>query len=311
VAQQMYSCPNCHLLVALADRFCSNCGTPLTGQQGMEQQYGYSGQQKRKQGKTWVIVLGSVFAFMVLVGVIVGVSVEKPVSSSSPQTRNQAFPQNGAAIAQESGVLVDLPSFANLINKVEQSVVSINTENVVSRRFVQRTVQGAGSGWVIDESGIIVTNNHVIEGAKSIIVQTIDGKTYTPQTVKADPATDIAIIRINAGKLPALKVGDATKLRVGDWVLAVGNPLGMGISAKQGIISRLGVSIPLSPNETYSNLIETNAAINPGDSGGPLVNLAGEVVGITSLKLSTAGVEGMGYAIDIRDAMPVIQKLSE
>jgi serine protease Do len=85
----------------------------------------------------------------------------------------------------------------------------------------------------------------------------------------------------------------------------------MGISAKQGIISRLGVSIPLSPNETYSNLIETNAAINPGDSGGPLVNLAGEVVGITSLKLSTAGVEGMGYAIDIRDAMPVIQKLSE
>ena len=111
--------------------------------------------------------------------------------------------------------------------------------------------------------------------------------------------------------MPALKVGDTSQLRVGDWVVAVGNALGLGISVKDGIVSRLGVNVQMSSSEIYSNLIETNAAINPGNSGGPLVNLSGEVVGITSLKLSTAGVEGMGYAINIADALPVIQKLSQ
>jgi serine protease Do len=206
--------------------------------------------------------------------------------------------------------LVALPSFADLTDIVKQSVVAVNTEIVVSSRFIQGTVQGAGSGWVIDESGIIVTNNHVVEGAQSITVQLPDGTTYTPVSVNTDPATDLAILKINAGKLPALKVGDVSKLRVGDWVVAVGNALGMGISVKDGIVSRLGVNVQVSSTEMYSNLIETNAAINPGNSGGPLVNLTGEVVGITSLKLATAGVEGMGYAINIGDALPVIQNLS-
>jgi len=207
--------------------------------------------------------------------------------------------------------LVTLPSFADLTDTVKHSVVAIDTETVVSRRYIQRTVQGAGSGWIIDESGIIVTNNHVIEGAQTITVELENGKTYTPVSIKTDPNSDIAILKINAGKLPALKVGDASKLRVGDWVVAVGNALGMGISVKDGIVSRLGVSIEISPSETYSNLIETNAAINPGNSGGPLVNLSGEVIGITSLKLAIGGVEGMGYAINIDDALPVIQRLSK
>ncbi len=232
--------------------------------------------------------------------------------SSNPQTPTQPPPQSSGPIPpQQSGVLVALPSFADLTDLVKQSVVAVNTETIVRSRFIQGTVQGAGSGWVIDESGIIVTNNHVIEGAQSITVQLQDGTIYTPVSIKADPTTDLAILKINAGKLPALKVGDVSKLRVGDWVVAVGNALGMGISVKDGIVSRLGVSVQMSQTETYSNLIETNAAINPGNSGGPLVNLAGEVIGITSLKLSTAGVEGMGYAINIADALPVIQKLSK
>ncbi len=226
------------------------------------------------------------------------------------QISNPSLQQSTTPIPEQSRALVALPSFADLTDKVQPSVVAVNTETVVRSRFIQRTVQGAGSGWVLDESGIIVTNNHVIEGARSITVQFSDGKTYTPVGVKADPITDLAILKINAGKLPALKVGDSSKLRVGDWVVAVGNALGMGIGVKNGIVSRLGVSVQMSQTETYNNLIETNAAINPGNSGGPLVNLAGEVVGITSLKLSTAGVEGMGYAINIRDAMPVIQRLS-
>jgi serine protease Do len=238
------------------------------------------------------------------------VSIQPPPQSSNPTT-TQSPPQAGASVPKQSGVLVALPSFADLTDLVKQSVVAVNTETVVRSRFIRGTVQGAGSGWVFDESGIIVTNNHVIEGARSITVQLQDGTTYTPVSINADPATDLAILKINAGKLPALKVGDVSKLRVGDWVVAVGNALGMGISVKDGIVSRLGVSIQVSPTETYSNLIETNAAINPGNSGGPLVNLAGEVMGITSLKLSTAGVEGMGYAINIADALPVIQKLSK
>jgi serine protease Do len=230
-----------------------------------------------------------------------------------PSTRSEIQPAaaSSAPATPQSVALVVLPSFANLTDTVKHSVVAIDTETVVTRRYIQRTVQGAGSGWIIDESGIIVTNNHVIEGAQTITVELENGKTYTPVSVKTDPASDIAILKINAGKLPALKIGDASKLRVGDWVVAAGNALGMGISVKDGIVSRLGVSIQISPDETYSNLIETNAAINPGNSGGPLVNLAGEVIGITSLKLAIGGVEGMGYAINIEDALPVIQRLSK
>jgi serine protease Do len=227
------------------------------------------------------------------------------------QTAIQPPDQSSTPVTQPSVTLATLPSFADLTDTVKHSVVAIDTETVVTRRYIQRTVQGAGSGWIIDESGIIVTNNHVIEGAKTISVELENGKTYTPVSIKTDPNSDLAILKINAGKLPALKVGDASKLRVGDWVVAVGNALGMGISVKDGIVSRLGVSIEVSPSETYSNLIETNAAINPGNSGGPLVNLSGEVIGITSLKLAIGGVEGMGYAINIEDALPVIQRLSK
>ena len=205
--------------------------------------------------------------------------------------------------------LVTLPSFTGLINAVSPSVVSVDTEMVVKNRYTQRIAQGAGSGWIFDESGIVVTNAHVIDGAKSISIETKDGKVYTPVSIKIDPSMDIAIMKINAsGKLPALKIGDASGLKTGDWVVVVGNPLGMGISVKHGIVSRLGVGISVN-SETYSNLIETDAPINPGNSGGPMTNLAGEVVGIASLKLSTSGVEGMGYAISMTDALPVIQRL--
>ena len=225
-------------------------------------------------------------------------------------TSSQPPIQNTAAATTSSESQYGLPSFADLTGLVKQSVVAVNTESVVRNRYVQRSVQGAGSGWVFDSSGIIVTNNHVVAGAKTITVQLMDGRTFTPVSVKTDPTTDLAVLKINAGQLPALKTGDTSKLRVGDWVLAVGNALGMGIGVKNGIVSRVGVNIQSSATENYSNLIETNAAINPGNSGGPLINLSGEVVGITSLKLSTSGVEGMGYAININDALPVIQRLA-
>jgi S1-C subfamily serine protease len=120
---------------------------------------------------------------------------------------------------------------------------------------------------------------------------------------------DLAILKINAQDLPALRIGDSSKLQVGEWVAAIGNSLGLGISATTGIVSALGVSLSVSPGETLRDLIQTDAAINPGNSGGPLVNLRGEVVGINSVKVAQVGVEGMGYAISVNEAMQVIEQL--
>jgi len=205
-----------------------------------------------------------------------------------------------------------LPSIADVVALVKPSVVAINTA-VTSFDFFNRpfTQQGAGSGWIIDENGIILTNNHVIEGASTITATMNDGNTYDVDisTVFTDPLNDLAIFKIDAQNLPALTIGNSTKLRVGDWVVAIGNSLGLGISAKQGIVSRQEVAIPVSQGQTLYNLIETSAAINPGNSGGPLVNLAGEVIGITSAKIATVGVEGMGYAISTETAIPIIEEL--
>jgi len=205
-----------------------------------------------------------------------------------------------------------LPSIADVVAKVKPSVVAINTEVVTFDIFNRpRTQQGAGSGWVVRGDGVIITNNHVVEGAKSITVTLDDGRTFPVdmKMVATDPVEDLAVLKIGVGNLPAVTVGDSLKLRVGDWVVAIGNSLGLGITAKEGIISRLKVSITVSAQETLYNLLETSAAINPGNSGGPLVNMAGEVIGITSAKISAAGVEGMGYAIPSQEALPIIQQL--
>ncbi|HJX12559.1 MAG TPA: trypsin-like peptidase domain-containing protein [Dehalococcoidales bacterium] len=205
-----------------------------------------------------------------------------------------------------------LPSIADAVALVKPSVVAINTQ-VVSYDFFNRpfTQEGAGSGWIIDSDGLIVTNNHVVEGARTITVTTDDGSSYTANIDAAatDPLNDLAILKIDAHDLPALKRGDTSRLRVGDWVIAIGNALGQGIRATEGIVSRKDVSLPVSQGQTLYDLIETSAAINPGNSGGPLVNLAGEVIGITSAKVADIGVEGMGYAISINTATPIIQEL--
>ncbi|MBA7700108.1 putative serine protease HhoB [subsurface metagenome] len=202
-----------------------------------------------------------------------------------------------------------LPSIADVVALVKPSVVAINTEvvtyDIFNRPFTQ---EGAGSGWIIDESGIIVTNNHVVEGAESITVTLSDGRTFPTEACRTDPLSDLAVVRIDVQNLPATSIGDPAQLRVGDWVVAIGNALGLGISAKEGIVSRLGVSIPVS-GQTLGNLIETSAAINPGNSGGPLVNMKGEVIGITSIKIATVEVEGIGYAISTETAVPIIEEL--
>jgi len=205
-----------------------------------------------------------------------------------------------------------LPSIADVVALVKPSVVVITTE-VVTLDFFNRpfTQQGAGSGWILDANGIVVTNNHVIEGASAITVTMDDGRTFSVDTnsVFTDRLNDLAILKIDARNLPALRIGDSSKLRIGEWVVAIGNALGQGIRATEGIVSRQNVSIPVGPGQTLDNLVETSAAINPGNSGGPLVNMAGEVIGITSVKLIDVQIEGVGYAISTETAIPIIEQL--
>jgi serine protease Do len=205
-----------------------------------------------------------------------------------------------------------LPSIADVVAEVYPSVVAINTEVVTLDIFrTPLTQKGAGSGWIIDKDGIIVTNNHVVEGAKKVAVELSDGRTFEvdPKNIHTDPFTDLAVIKIDATDLPAASVGDSTNLRVGDWVVALGNPLGEGIRAKEGTVSGLKVSLDVEQGQTLDDLIETSAAINPGNSGGPLVNMKAEVIGITSAKVAAVGVEGLGYAISTKTAIPIIEQL--
>ena len=193
----------------------------------------------------------------------------------------------------------------DVFEKVHPAVVNIAT-TTLGMNFWMEIIprQGQGSGFVIDNHGYIMTNNHVVEGASVITVTMDDGTTYDVDndSVSTDSLSDLAVLKINAQNLPALMIGDPSKMRVGDWVVAIGNALGQGIRATNGIVSRQKASIPVSPGQTLYDLIETNAAINPGNSGGPLVNMAGEVIGITSAKIATVGVEGMGYAISAETA---------
>lgn len=205
-----------------------------------------------------------------------------------------------------------LPSIADVVAKVKPSVVAINISIPGYDPFTgSSTKTGAGSGWIIRKDGIIVTNNHVLESAESIAVTLDDGRAFQVdlQTVATDPLTDLAILKIDAKNLLAVAVGDSRQLRLGDWVVAIGNSLDLGVSPSAGIVRSLRASVPVSAGQTLYNLIGTTAPINPGNSGGPLVNMAGEVVGITSAKISASGVEGMGYAISSQDAMPIIQQL--
>ena len=204
-----------------------------------------------------------------------------------------------------------LPDFVPVVAKVKPTVVAITTEVVTSDIFSSHTQEGAGSGWIVDKDGYIVTNNHVIEGAKSITVTLTDDTTFLAGVVGTDAFTDLAVLKVDATNLATADIGDSSELRIGEWVLAIGNALGMGITAKQGIVSRLGVSIPVSAGETLVDLIETSAAVNPGNSGGPLVNMTGEVIGITTTKLAAIGVEGLGYAISTNTARPIIEELAQ
>jgi serine protease Do len=230
-----------------------------------------------------------------------------PTSSSEYANPDWTFPSEGSEGSQAAQPLPDITS---VVSEAMPSVVSVTTETVVRDIFNREYTQpAAGSGVIIDDKqGYIVTNYHVVQNAKSVQIELADGRTFPAIIVGKDDLTDLAVLQVEATDLTCARLGDSSQLAIGDWVVAIGNALGEGISATEGIVSRLNVSVAVQGN-TILDLIQTTAAINPGNSGGPLVNMAGEVIGTTSIKIAAVGVEGMGYAISINNAKPIIQEL--
>lgn len=205
------------------------------------------------------------------------------------------------------------PSFADQAEKLTPSVVNISsfsqseTENGEGNTPLSESL---GSGFIIDGNGYIITNNHVVDKAESISVTLSDNTKTEARVIGKDPKTDLALIKIETKRpLNAVKFGDSDKIRVGDWVLAIGNPFGLGSSVTAGIVSAKSRDIESGP---YDSFIQTDASINQGNSGGPMFNLQGEVIGISSAIFSTTGAsQGVGFAIPANLAGWVISQLKE
>ena len=198
--------------------------------------------------------------------------------------------------------------------KVGPTVVGITNKALVRDYFnrTQLVEKGSGSGVIYSKDGLIVTNNHVVAGAQEIVVSLSNGKTYTGKVLGTDPTTDLAVVKIQADEdLPVAEFGDSDTLMVGEPAIAIGNPLGMEFrgTVTAGVISALNRTIDLG--EQRFRLIQTDAAINPGNSGGALANADGQVIGINSAKIVVSGVEGIGFAIPINEAKPIIKQLAE
>lgn len=202
-------------------------------------------------------------------------------------------------------------AISNVVSAVENSVVEIVTEEVVTNSFYGQYVnQGAGSGVIISNDGYIVTCAHVVDGASTVTVTLKDKTVYDAKIIGSDSRTDIALIKIEATDLTVAVIGDSDSLVVGEPAIAIGNPLGeLGGTVTDGIISALERAVEI--DGTSYTLLQTNAAINPGNSGGALFDINGELIGIINAKQAGETIEGLGFAIPINSAMEVVEQLKE
>ena len=226
-----------------------------------------------------------------------------------------------------------LPSLAPLVDSVKEAVVNVEVQSRAGPRFSmgedfgdeffdrffgrggrgnrrgsEQLRQGAGSGFIIDPKGLLLTNNHVVQDAVNIRVKLNDGRAFEGKTVGRDPLTDVALVRLTGSglNLPAVRLGDSDAMRVGDWVVAIGNPFGLASSVSAGIISATSRNIGATP---YDDFLQTDAAINPGNSGGPLFNLKGEVIGINTAIVG--GGTGIGFAVPSNIAKALLPQLEK
>jgi serine protease Do len=230
-------------------------------------------------------------------------SVVNISASTTVETRGRTMPQLPPGTPFE-----DL--FEEFFNRRGQGNRGGGAEENNTPRPQQRRGSSLGSGFVIDASGIVITNSHVIGDANEIFVGFNDGTKLKAEIVGKDTKIDLAVLRVKSEKpLKAVPFGDSEAMRPGDWVMAIGNPFGLGGSVSAGIVSARGRNIESGP---YDNYIQTDAAINKGNSGGPLFNMKGEVIGINTAILSpTGGSVGIGFAVPSANALPIINQLRE
>ncbi|MDB5984616.1 MAG: peptidase chymotrypsin:PDZ/DHR/GLGF [Pseudomonas sp.] len=227
------------------------------------------------------------------------------VEQASPAVVNISTHQKMPDRTAASGQMPDLEGLPPQLREFFERNMPKGQRSPKSDR--QREVQSLGSGFIISADGYVLTNNHVIDGADEILVRLSDRSELKAKLIGTDPRTDVAVLKIEGKDLPFVKIGNSDKLKVGEWVLAIGSPFGFDHSVTKGIVSAKGRSLP---NDTYVPFIQTDVAINPGNSGGPLFNMAGEVVGINSqIFTRSGGFMGLSFAIPIDVAMDVANQL--
>lgn len=246
--------------------------------------------------------------------------IELPANSS----RTLTMP---SAQAQETSMKGHVPSFAPLVKRVRGAVVKVKSEVIRESRGSMRSFEdffrrrgrsrrrqpviGTGSGFFISNDGYILTNNHVVKDAVKVTIIDINEKEYTAKKIGLDPKTDLALLKIKGNNFPYIELGDSDALEVGEWVLAIGNPLDQDLSVTSGIVSAKGRNLQ-GLDVDFQNFIQTDAAINRGNSGGPLINMDGKAVGINSVILSPGGGNiGIGFAIPSNMAKKVIKDLKK
>ncbi|MBL6813218.1 MAG: trypsin-like peptidase domain-containing protein, partial [Luminiphilus sp.] len=235
--------------------------------------------------------------------------------------------------AQKS--LAELPDFTEIVDSASPAVVKILVEYESEnsryqeqmeelpeslRRFfdfrgrppVPRDRAGMGSGFILSSDGYIVTNNHVVENARQVMVRLPDRQEFDAEVIGADPRSDLAVLKIDAKRLPTLALARGDDIKVGQWVLAIGSPFGLDFSVTAGIVSALGRSLPTETGDNYVPFIQTDVAINPGNSGGPLFNLDGEVIGVNSQIFTRSGGSiGLSFAIPVSVVRNVVSQIQE
>ena len=277
------------------------------------------------------VILGLAFSF-VIITIWPKLVLERHLTGPDQQAQT---PAQTASPTLPAGRDVSGPvSYSDAVDRASPAVVNINTAKVVTvrqhsffddpifRRFFGRDLDNLigkprqqlqtslGSGVLLSSKGYIVTNNHVIQGADTIQVSLRDGRTAKAKLVGSDPETDLAVLKIELDKLPSIQVGDSGKLRVGDVVLAIGNPFGVGQTVTLGIVSATGRN-KLGINR-FENFIQTDAAINAGNSGGALINANGDLIGISTRKLgANTGAQNIGFAIPVSLAKQVMEQIIE
>jgi serine protease Do len=226
-------------------------------------------------------------------------------SAEPPSTAAPALPDFAALVRQESAAVVNIRVYRTRKPGAEPA----ERPEAKPSRPAEPQESGLGSGFVVSPNGVILTNRHVVADAEKIRVRFTDRREMPARILGVDPLTDVAVLKVEAEKLPVVRIGDSRRLQVGQWVLAIGAPLGLERTATHGIISALGRSLP---NDSYVSFIQTDVPINPGNSGGPLFDPQGRVVGINSQIVSNSGgYMGLSFAIPINDALWVARQIVE